>query len=291
MAVDLQKLKRKMRGVVSTRQVTRALQMVSAMKMRKAQDLSARSQAYRRGIEELIRSFEVPASVAVPELAASPGTATLLVTFASDRGLCGPFNSHILNSVARTAREEGPGNVDVVSVGWKVGAVLTRRGYKVLSNRRRPAEADRPAFLAELGNELRSLWASGRYRSIQLLYSSLRGMTVLKPEARPWLPLGAAEHGRHGRVPEALGVFIDEPGLVGVYAATIRRFLDNALLVAVLDSEASEHVARMIAMDNATRNAEELHDSLKLTFNKARQAKITQEICEIVGGANAIGKG
>ncbi len=292
MAVDLQKLKRKMRGVVSTRQVTRALQMVSAMKMRKAQDISTRSQAYRHGIEEMIRSFEIPAAVAAPELADSrAGSAALVVTFASDRGLCGPFNSHILNAIARSAREVGPANLDVVSVGWKVGAVLNRRGYKVLSNHRRPAEADRPAFLGELSDELRGLWLSGRYRSIRLLYSSLRGMTVLKPEAHLWLPLGAVEQNRHGRVPEALETFIDEPGLVEVYAATIRRFLDNALLVALLDSEASEHVARMIAMDNATRNAEELHNSLKLTFNKARQAKITQEICEIVSGANAIGKG
>jgi F-type H+-transporting ATPase subunit gamma len=292
MAVDLQKLKRKMRGVTSTRQVTRALQMVSAMKMRKAQDQASRSREYRKGLSDLLNTFDIPASSVVPELAVSPGgTVDLIVTFGSDRGLCGPFNTNLLNAVARRAHELGPRNVEIKSVGWKVGAVLQRRGYKVLTNMRRPMEGDRLAFIRTMGNELRTLWLTGRYRSIHILFSSLRGMTVLKPEAVSWLPISAEGERKRPAPGEFIPDFIDEPSTEEVYAAAIRRRLDNTLLAALLDSEASEHVARMIAMDNATRNAQDLYNALKLTYNKARQSKITQEICEIVAGANAIGKG
>lgn len=289
MAVDLQKLKRKMRGVTSTRQVTRALQMVSAMKMRKAQERSARSRDYRKALQEFMETFRAASLDLSPELAAPPAAdSVLLVTYTSDRGLCGPFNNNVINLVQQRVWES-KAKVDIVSVGWKVGATLQRRGYRVLSNRRRPAVHDRLSFLADHAHELWDLWNSGHYSSIQLVYSSLRGMTVQRPSAVVWLPFQKAEEDRHTHQDSI--DFIDERNTASVYAATVRRYLDNALLAALLESEASEHVARMVAMDNATRNAEDLYDALQLTFNKARQAKITQEICEIVAGANAIGKG
>ncbi|MCA9450970.1 MAG: F0F1 ATP synthase subunit gamma, partial [Candidatus Omnitrophica bacterium] len=104
-----------------------------------------------------------------------------------------------------------------------------------------------------------------------------------------WLPIAGTPEEDLKTSEGASADFIDEPSPMEVLAAAVRRFLSNEILSAILQSEASEHVARMMAMDNATRNAEELYDSLKLTYNKARQAKITQEICEIVSGANAIG--
>lgn len=275
-----------MRGVISTRQVTKALQMVSAMKMRKAQEESAKSRAYRRRLEDMLRTFDLPISAALPDLAGSSGgTRILVVTFGSDRGLCGPFNNNLINAVARMFREQGMENVDIKSVGWKVGAVLNRRGYPVISNTRRPAVPDRVAFQRTLAAELRERWNTGQYKSIVLLYASLRGMSVQRPEMHTWLPL----EGEDENTPTTTVDFIDEPSTVEVFAETVLRQLDNALLGAIVDSEASEHVARMVAMDNATRNAQDLYDGLKLTFNKARQAKITQEICEIVSGANAIG--
>jgi F-type H+-transporting ATPase subunit gamma len=292
MAVDLQKLKRKMRGVTSTRQVTRALQMVSAMKMRKAQELSARSRAYRKSLIELMETFDFEALALPEELVSVPqGDRILVVSFASDRGLCGPYNTNIITAIQRMVYELQPLKVEIKSVGWKVGATLQRRGYKLLSNTRRPAEQDRLAFMRTMAGELMELWRSGEYQRIYLLFSALRGMTVQKPTLVPWLPFQKKEEDRRHPGPSFTEDFIDEPDTLKVFAATIRRYLDNSLLSAVLESEASEHVARMVAMDNATRNAEDLYRALQLTFNKARQAKITQEICEIVSGANAIGKG
>src|SRR3990170_3659395 len=130
MAVDLQKLKRKMRGVTSTKQVTRALQMVSAMKMRKAQEQSAASRVYREALVGLMETFDGSAGQAVPDLAVTPsGNKVLVAVFASDRGLCGPYNTNVLNAVARLSRELGPNNLDIKAVGWKVGNTLRRRGY------------------------------------------------------------------------------------------------------------------------------------------------------------------
>jgi F-type H+-transporting ATPase subunit gamma len=289
MAVDLQKLKRKMRGVISTRQVTRALQMVSAMKMRKAQEQSQQSMIYRKALQELVETFETSPAEAVPDLAVVPsGNKVLAVTFGSDRGLCGPYNANLLSAVAALGREVGIENLEVRSIGIKVGGTLRRRGYKVLGNERRPHHSDRELFMQNLSRELLEAWQTGEYKEIVFLYSSLRGMTVIRPQPQVWLPIA----GPSAESLEAKGApadFIDEPSPLQVLAAAVRRFLSNEILSAILQSEASEHVARMMAMDNATRNAEELYDSLKLTYNKARQAKITQEICEIVAGANAIG--
>ncbi len=289
MAVDLQKLKRKMRGVTSTRQVTRALQMVSAMKMRKAQERSARSRDYRKALHDMMETFRAASLELSPELAAPHSAdSILLVIYASDRGLCGPFNNNVINLVQQFVWESEQ-KVDLIAVGWKVGSTLLRRGYRILSNHRRPAVHDRLIFLKNHAQELWDLWNSGRYSSIQLVYSSLRGMTVERPASTVWLPFQKEEEDHHSH--RVSTDYIDERNTASVYAATVRRYLDNSLLAALLESEASEHVARMVAMDNATRNAEDLFDALQLTFNKARQAKITQEICEIVAGANAIGKG
>jgi len=289
MAVDLQKLKRKMRGVTSTKQVTKALQMVSAMKMRKAQEQSEKSRVYRRGLNDLLATFESSPAEAVPELAVTPsGDKTLVVTFASDRGLCGPYNSNTLNAVRRLALERGVENIEIKSIGIKVGSVLRRRGYRVLSSERRPSYGDFNARIQDLSRELLEYWNSGEYREICLIYSSLRGMTVVKPEPETWLPIRPSDEGAEGAPSSSGGYYIDEAVTAPVLAQAVRRYLTNELLTALLQSEASEHVARMVAMDNATRNASELYSSLQLTYNKARQAKITQEICEIVAGANAV---
>lgn len=290
MAVDLQKLKRKMRGVTSTRQVTRALQMVSAMKMRKAQEQSAASRVYREALVGMMRTFESSPGQAVPDLAVTPsGSKVLVVVFGSDRGLCGPYNTNILNAVARLSRELGRDNLEIKAVGWKVGNTLRRRGFNVLSCERRPTStANWEEFLKSLSRDLLRAWGTGEYARIGLLYSALRGMTVLKPDLETWLPLSGGDEGLGSDSVAGPSLYVDEPGATRVLAEAIRRYLNNELLSAQLHSEASEHVARMMAMDNATRNAEELFHSLQLTYNKARQAKITQEICEIVGGANAI---
>lgn len=292
MAVDLQKLKRKMRGVTSTRQVTRALQMVSAMKMRKAQELSARSRVYRKALLELMETFDTEALPLPGELVSVPhGDRILVVPFASDRGLCGPYNNNVIAAVHQLVMNSHHHKVEVKAVGWKVGATLKRRGYNILSNTRRPAEQDRLGFMRTMAGELMELWRSGQYQRIYFLYSALRGMTVQKPALVPWLPFEKKEEDRRHPGLSFTEDFIDEPDTQAVYTATVRRYLDDSLLCALLESEASEHVARMVAMDNATRNAEDLFRALQLTFNKARQAKITQEISEIVSGANALGKG
>ncbi|MCA9437940.1 MAG: F0F1 ATP synthase subunit gamma, partial [Candidatus Omnitrophica bacterium] len=257
MAVDLQKLKRKMRGVTSTKQVTKALQMVSAMKMRKAQEHSEKSRVYRRGLNELMASFEESPADAVPELAVVPsGEKILVVTFASDRGLCGPYNSNVLNAVRWLANEKGKENLEIKAMGIKVGSVLRRRGFKVLSSERRPAWSHFGPRIQELSRELLELWNSGEYREIRLIYSHLRGMTVVRPEPAVWLPIepteGQAEESRSG----GGDYFIDEAVTAPVLAQAVQRYLTNELLTGLLQSEASEHVARMVAMDNATRNAE-----------------------------------
>ena len=278
-----------MRGVTSTRQVTRALQMVSAMKMRKAQEQSERSRVYRAGLLELMASFDSPPWEAVPELAAAPsGNHVMLVTYGSDRGLCGPFNSNVLSAVQHLGDEIGRENLEIRCVGVKVGSTLRRRGFNVVSNMRRPAEVDRIVFKQEVGRLLQEDWASGKYRMIKILSTALRGMTVLKPAIGDWLPLAGEPASASKQEKGFAKDFIDEQSSNSVFAAAIRKHLDNEILTALMESEAAEHVARMIAMDNATRNAEELFSRLQLTFNKARQAKITQEICEIVSGANAI---
>ena len=290
MPVDLQKLKRKMRGVTSTKQVTRALQMVSAMKMRKAQEQSAASRVYREALIGLMETFDASPGKALPDLAVTPsGNKVLVAVFASDRGLCGPYNTNVLNAVAKASREFGPENLEVKAIGWKVGSILKRRGYNVLSCERRPgAETEWEEFLNNLSRELLDAWGTGEYARIGLLYSQLRGMTVLKPELESWLPLSGMDSGSQSDEGQTASNYIDEPAADSVLAESVRRYLNNELLSARLHSEASEHVGRMIAMDNATRNAEEMFNDLQLTYNKARQAKITQEICEIVSGANAI---
>lgn len=289
MAVDLQKLKRKMRGVTSTKQVTKALQMVSAMKMRKAQEQSERSRVYRKGLNDLIETFDASPAEAAPELAVVPsGDKVLVITFASDRGLCGPYNSNVLHAVRHLAEEFGAGSLRIKSIGIKVGSVLRRRGYEVVSNERRPTAGHVGVRIQELSRELLAEWRTGEYREIRLVYTTLRGMTVVRPEPQRWLPIEKDQSDEASRHPVSTDVFLEEAVTASVLTQAVTRYLTNELLTALLQSEASEHVARMVAMDNATRNAQELYSSLQLTYNKARQAKITQEICEIVAGAGAV---
>ncbi len=260
--------------------------------MRKAQELSSRSRIYRKGLVEMLETFDSDELPLPKELITAPDKKrVLVVSFASDRGLCGPYNTNVITAIQKMVSEFQPLKVDIKSVGLKVGLTLQRRGYKLFSNTRRPTEQERLTFMRTIAEELMELWRSGEYQRIFLLYSTLRGMSVQKPTLIPWLPFLRKEEDRRHPGPSFTEDFIDEPDTYRVFSATIRRYLDNSLLSALLESEASEHVARMVAMDNATRNAEDLYRALQLTFNKARQAKITQEICEIVSGANAIGKG
>ncbi|MBC6997513.1 ATP synthase F1 subunit gamma [Cytophaga sp. FL35] len=282
---NLKEIRNRISSVSSTMQITSAMKMVSAAKLKKAQDAITAMRPYSDKLTELLQSLSA-------SLDADSGSKyadnrevkkVLVVAITSNRGLAGAFNSNILKQTTVLSNETYAGKqVDFVAIGKKANDFLTKKS-SVIANHSPVFDDLTFDNVAEIAESLMELFVSGKYDRIELVYNKFKNAATQLVMTEQFLPIVPAEGG------EAMGTdYKFEPSKAEIVEQLIPKSLKTQLYKAIRDSFASEHGARMTAMHKATDNAKELRDQLKLTYNKARQAAITNEILEIVGGAEAL---
>jgi len=283
---NLKEIRNRITSVSSTMQITSAMKMVSAAKLKKAQDAITAMRPYAEKLTELLQNL----SATLDGDAGGEYTTqreikrVLVVVITSNRGLAGAFNSNVIKETRNLAEKVYAGKqVDFITIGKK-GNDAVRKTNTVISNNN--AIFDNLTFdnVAEIADELIQLYVSGKFDKIVLVYNQFKNAATQIVQTEQFLPLAPVV----SDTVASSGDYIFEPSKEEIVLTLIPKSLKTQLYKAIRDSFASEHGARMTAMHKATDNATELRDQLKLTYNKARQAAITNEILEIVGGAEAL---
>ena len=266
-------------------QITSAMKMVSAAKLKKAQDAITAMRPYANKLTELLQnlSANLDADGGSPFSEVREVKKVLIVPISSNRGLCGAFNSNIIKqSVSLLQGKYGNCQVDFLTIGKKANDILSKR-HTIISEHHGVFDNLTFEEVAGIAEQLMQYYEEGTYDRIELVYNKFKNAGTQIVMTEQFLPIAPAE--------EAEAVqsdYIFEPSEAEIVEQLIPKSLRTQLFKAVRDSFASEHGARMTAMHKATDNASELKDQLTLTYNKARQAAITNEILEIVGGAEAL---
>ena len=266
-------------------QITSAMKMVSAAKLKKAQDAITAMRPYADKLTELLQSLSATLDADSGSKFADqrPVNKVLLVAITSNRGLCGAFNSNIIKEVNRLANSTYQGKeVHFLAIGKKANDAYKKSG-KLLANK--SAIFDDLTFdnVAEVAQMMMDKFSEGEFDKIEIVYNHFKNAATQAVKTEQFLPIVPMESSSNTNLD-----YIFEPSKAEIVQELIPKSLKTQLYKAIRDSFASEHGARMTAMHKATDNATELRNQLKLTYNKARQAAITNEILEIVGGAEAL---
>jgi F-type H+-transporting ATPase subunit gamma len=289
---NLKEIRNRISSVGSTMQITSAMKMVSAAKLKRAQDAIVQMRPYAVKLKEILTNLS--ATLDLSENAFSEdreGGKTLIVGVTSNRGLCGGFNNNIVKSINEKIAIEfnNSSEVHVLCLGKKIRDAY-KRSDRFYTNDFLTEREDVYADLtfenvSEVANELMELYKSGTFDKIYVVYNRFVNAATQKIETEQFLPIQAPELAEDV---STTGDYIFEPSKEEIIEDLIPKSLKVQLFKAILDSNAAEHGARMTAMHKATDNASDLQKELKLSYNKARQAAITNEILEIVGGAEAL---
>ncbi|HWL00512.1 MAG TPA: ATP synthase F1 subunit gamma [Parapedobacter sp.] len=292
---NLKEVRNRITSVTSTQQITKAMKMVSAAKLKRATNAIVQLRPYAEKLREILAN--VSASV---ESGASPYTVdrkpnnVLVVVIASNRGLAGAFNTNVIKAAnqliaERYSEQLRAGNVHIIGIGKRAQDYYLRRNYQVVGNHNDLFLELNFENTSKITEVIMEGFASGEYDRVELVYNRFKNAAVQILTTEQLLPLLPANE-ESG--PSEIEVdYIIEPSKEKIVEDLIPKAIRVQLYKAVLDSHASEHGARMTAMDKATDNAGELLKSLKLSYNQARQAAITTELTEIVSGAAALSNG
>ncbi len=282
---SLKDIRRRISSVQSIQQVTKAMKMVAAAKLRRAQMNMLQARPYANRIRNVLYSLlpQIDRQLLPVLQVREEVQRSLVVVFTSDRGMAGSFNTNLLKASQKRIDELGRDAVDLICIGRKGRDHFTKRGYNVV--------ADYIDFWSELGfnhamafgREITSRYIAGSVDQVLIFFNQFKNVIVQELREESLLPL-VVEEGEEIETSEVLF----EPSMADVVDNLVPRHLDIQVWRYLLESFASEQAARMTAMDNATQNAEEVIEQLQLEFNKARQASITKEILDIVGGAEAL---
>jgi F-type H+-transporting ATPase subunit gamma len=291
MSGQLKEVRNRIKSVTSTQQITKAMKMVSAAKLRRAQDSIVQMRPYAQKLQEMLSNIVSGASgdMELPLADERTGDRILLIPITSDRGLCGAYNTNIIKLTKQLIAEKYPkqqanGNVTILPLGKKGYDYFQRYGFKVVDNFwsifsdlsfdnvRNAAVYAQQAFLNK------------EFDRVELVYSQFKNAATQKFVSEPYLPIPKVEKVENRKNAD----FIFEPTKEILLQELMPKILNTQVYKAVLDANASEHGARMTAMDKASENANELLRSLKISYNRARQAAITTELTEIVSGAAAL---
>ena len=287
---NLKEIRNRISSVGSTMQITSAMKMVSAAKLKKAQDAITAMRPYSEKLTELLQNLSATLDADTGSKYSDQREANkiLVVAITSNRGLAGAFNSNIIKEARNLAENKFVGKqVDFMTLGKKGNDILKKTGTILENNN---AIFDDLTFdnTSEIAEKLMLLFSEGKYDKIFVVYNNFKNAAtqiVMTEQFLPIMPPKPIE-GQEAKTTETFYIF--EPSKEEIVEALIPKSLKTQLFKALRDSAASEHGARMTAMHKATDNATELRNALKLQYNKARQAAITNEILEIVGGAEAL---
>jgi F-type H+-transporting ATPase subunit gamma len=292
---SLKEVRIRIDSVKSTKQITSAMKMVSASKLRKAQNAIQNMRPYASKLTEIMRNI----SSVMEETTESAFTQKrdeqkiLIIAIASNRGLCGPFNANIakavLGRISNTFKSQyEQGNVEIYTIGKKIFDFLKSRRVKV--DYRNDDLLDDLSFnnMLPMVEGIMGDFANGKYDKVEIIYNQFKNAAVQILQTENFLPIAPPKSSAKKAAGKPKADFIFEPSKEEIVRELIPKSLKIQFYKALLDSVASEHGARMTAMHKATDNADELLKNLKLSYNKARQAAITNEILEIVSGAEAL---
>ena len=283
---NLKEIRNRITSVGSTMQITSAMKMVSAAKLKRAQDAIIQMRPYANKLTELL--VNLSASLDSSEGGGFSSTrdvkSVLLVTITSNRGLCGGFNANIIKSAVSLINDDfKEKNVSLISIGKKSSEFFKKNGYNLINSYDdifSDLTYDKTSLISE---SIMSEFLSGSYDKVVLVYNQFKNAATQNVMNENYLPVKAPSEND-----VVIGDYIFEPQKRQIVEELIPKSLKTQLFKAILDSHASEHGARMTSMHKATDNASELKKDLTLSYNKARQAAITAEILEIVGGAEAL---
>ena len=280
---NLKEIRNRISSVSSTMQITSAMKMVSAAKLKKAQDAITAMRPYSDKLTQML--VNLSSSVDFENVYLSPRKVKnkLIVCITSNRGLCGAFNSNVIKKCTEIATSSDE-NVSFFCIGKKGGDILSKTHNVIQSNN---AVFDDLTFenISTIADRVMSMFLNKEYDSVQIVYNKFKNAATQIVTQEQYLPI---ENNKSKDDEKDSSDYIFEPTQIEIISELIPKSLKTQLYKSVRDSYASEHGARMTAMHKATDNATELRDQLKLTYNKARQAAITNEILEIVGGAEAL---
>jgi F-type H+-transporting ATPase subunit gamma len=291
MSGALKEVRTRIKSVQGTQQITKAMKMVSAAKLRRAQDAITQMRPYTQKLQEMLSNIvggsegEIGMNLATER----PVEKVLILLVTSDRGLCGGYNSNLIKLVKQTIKDKyatqyAKGNVSILPIGKKGYEHFKKQGYNVVDKfwdifTGLSFEKVQAAALFTMDS-----FKAGEYDAVELVYSEFKNAASQEFIAEQFLPVKKAENKGTTKKSD----FIFEPSKETLIAELMPKILNTQLFKAVLDGNASEHGARMTAMDKASDNANELLKSLKISYNRARQAAITTELTEIVSGAAAL---
>jgi len=284
----LKAIRKRIGSVRNTQQITKAMKMVSAAKLRRAQESAVQARPYAEKMTELLKNVSARvSSEAHPLLTAREEKKMQLVLFTSDRGLCGGYNTNLIRAAEAFIRQHSGGQeIELTLVGRKGADYFRRRGAKIVGRYIDILHQAADELAAEIAQKLISRFISGETDAVYILYSRFRSALSQVPTLEKLLPVALAETSDADAQQQT--EYLYEPGVQQLLASLLPRITDVAVQRALLEATASEHGARMTAMESATGNAAKMIGSLTLQMNRARQASITRELLEIVGTAEAL---
>lgn len=282
---NLKEIRNRISSVSSTMQITSAMKMVSAAKLKKAQDAITAMRPYSNKLTELLQSLSATLDADSGSKFAEQREVNkvLIVAISSNRGLAGAFNSNIIKQVNTLLSETYAGKeVSILTIGKKVNDAFKKKSI-IIDNKSDVFDDLTFDNVAEIAEMIMDKFVDGDFDRVELVYNSFKNAATQIVMTEQFLPIVPVKNNTNVNLD-----YIFEPSKQEIVETLIPKSLKTQLFKAIRDSFASEHGARMTAMHKATDNATELRDQLKLTYNKARQAAITNEILEIVGGAEAL---
>ncbi len=283
-------IKRRIKSVQNTKQITKAMKMVAAAKLRRAQERAENSKPYAAKIKAVINSIAKGVEgVEHPLLEVRDVQKTGYFIITSDRGLAGGYNGNLIRSALMNIKKRHKSQDEYVIfvVGRKGRDFFKKRGYPVIGEITGLSDYPTYADIKDITKKAIAMYAEGKFDALYLVYNRFESAIQQTPTELNLLPLKGMDHAETTN-DELIAPYIFEPSAKEVLNSLLPQYAETLIYSAILNAKASEHAARMTAMGNATDNADEMIFSLTLSYNRARQAAITREINEIVSGANAL---
>jgi len=284
-------IRRRIKSVKNTAQITKAMQLVAAAKMKKAQDQASNGRAYAEMLNKVLVNLKEQAEEGIhPFFTEGNGGKTLVLLIASDKGLCGALNTNLFKKLLSP---EIPADADYITIGKKSVQVINRLRRNLLAD----FPIKDPAKFAEVrsvGRFIQEKYRSGDYKKVVVIFNNFINTVTVVPTVEQLLPVNPVTlGGKRDFAPEietatATTEYTFEPSAAVVFETVLPQYVNNTIYQMVLESRASEHSSRMVAMKNATDNAKQMIKDLSLEYNKLRQAAITNELLEITTAKMAL---
>jgi len=290
MAESTREILRRIKGIESTQQITKAMEMVSAVKLNKVRTQAESSRSYVDNMQQMMQALCASAEELNHPLLASREEVKriLLVVVTSDRGLCGTFNTNVINAAKDFIEENEDKEVTLLTIGAKGHDALSRMGYSILKSYNVPWGDEISREMKNVSLFLEETFYSMQTDKVYLLYSKFENVLRHVPTIVQYLPVPPLEEDDMKSLLKLAAYFIVEPSFDEVANILTPRYLETRMYHSIVESLASEYAARMVSMRNANDNAEEVIEELNLTYNKARQASITTDLIDIIGGVEAL---